>query len=50
MVFETLVPRLGYIDQHTLYGGWWGAARKPLASRVPGKGKLNRILNAISQS
>jgi predicted O-methyltransferase YrrM len=51
MVFETLVPRLGYTDLHTLYGGWWGAARKPsLASPVPAKGKLNRILNAFSKS
>jgi predicted O-methyltransferase YrrM len=30
IVFETLVPHFGYTNVHTLYGGWWGVARKPL--------------------
>jgi len=30
MVFDLLVPHMGYTDQHTVHDGWWGIARKPL--------------------
>src|SRR5690606_21274764 len=30
MVFDLLVPHLGYTDLRTAHHGWWGIARKPL--------------------
>ena len=36
MVFEILVPHLGYGDRHTVNGGQWGIARKPQSDARPG--------------
>ena len=30
LVFDLLVPHLGYTDKQTTYGGQWGIARKPV--------------------
>ncbi len=48
MVFETLVPHLGYTDLHTLYGGWWGAARKPPGAAKSNDGTLSRMMKAMA--
>lgn len=34
LVFDLLVPHLGYTDLHTINGGWWGVARKPLTNAL----------------
>jgi predicted O-methyltransferase YrrM len=52
MVFETLVPELGYTELGTLYGGWWGIARKPLQPQRgegdAGGNLIGRIKGALS--
>jgi predicted O-methyltransferase YrrM len=35
MVFDLLVPHLGYTERTTANSGWWGIARKPL-DKAPG--------------
>jgi predicted O-methyltransferase YrrM len=52
MVFELLVPQLGYTDIRIANGGWWGIARKPFdraANSSPPRETtaLARILKAL---
>lgn len=35
LVFDLLVPHLGYTDLKTVHDGWWGIARKPVAGEAP---------------
>jgi predicted O-methyltransferase YrrM len=51
LVFDLLVPRLGYTDSHIVNDGQWGVARKPLddrKDRAPARGVLRRIFDAMS--
>jgi predicted O-methyltransferase YrrM len=53
MVFDLLVPHLGYTDMRTAKNGWWGIARKPLneargASQVGTAGLVDRIRDALT--
>lgn len=50
LVFELLVPHLGYTDQAVINRGRWGLARKPIgeqAQRNPAQGPLRRVLDAL---
>jgi predicted O-methyltransferase YrrM len=54
MVFDLLVPHLGYTDMRTAKNGWWGIARKPLVEapdRVQPRaaGPLERIRDAFAR-
>ena len=51
LVFDLLVPHLGYTDKHIVNDGQWGIARKPLdesKGRAPARGALRRIFAAMS--
>ncbi len=51
LVFDLLVPHLGYTDIRIINGGQWGIARKPLDAskcRAPARGALRRIFDAMS--
>jgi predicted O-methyltransferase YrrM len=54
MVFDLLVPHLGYTHRRTAKNGWWGIAQKP-ADAVPNApqprfpGLLNGIFEAITK-
>ena len=53
LVFDLLVPHLGYTDRRIVNEGQWGIARKPLDQskhRAPVRGTLRRIFDAMSQS
>lgn len=50
LVFDLLVPHLGYTNKRTINGGQWGIARKPLegsAARPGRRGRLGGLLNRI---
>jgi predicted O-methyltransferase YrrM len=52
LVFDLLVPHLGYTDLRTANGGQWGIAHKPLdEERHPttAPGALNRLMNTLSR-
>jgi len=52
LVFDHLVPRLGYTEMRIINGGWWGIARKPLEAReqqAPATGLLRQALNAFAR-
>ena len=52
LVFDLLVPHLGYVERKTLNGGQWGIARKPTdrASRGgAGPGVVTRIKNRLKK-
>ena len=50
LVFDLLVPHLGYTDRRTMNNGEWGAARKPLdpANRPSRRGLFRRLSNAFA--
>ena len=53
MVFDLLVPHLGYTDMRTAKNGWWGIARKPLnaalaAAQPRATGLLKGIRDVIT--
>jgi predicted O-methyltransferase YrrM len=51
LVFDTIVPHLGYTDLHTANEGRWGIARKPLErqTEVPGKRSvMSRVMSAVT--
>ncbi len=50
LVFDLLVPHLGYTDRRILNRGQWGIARKPLDELqrpAPAQGVLRRLLDAL---
>lgn len=48
MVFDMLVPHLGYTDLETAKNGWWGIARKPIgATAKPSTPQPNGLLQGI---
>jgi hypothetical protein len=52
MVFDLLVPHLGYTDLDVAHNGWWGVARKPFEGPRKGgnafrPGLLRRIRNVL---
>ena len=50
LVFDQLVPHLGYTNKRIINNGQWGIARKPLDEanyRAPARGPLRRILDAL---
>ena len=52
LVFDTLVPHLGYTDSRIVNEGQWGIARKPInerKDRAPVRGPLGRIFDVLSQ-
>ncbi len=49
LVFDTIVPHLGYTERRTARDGLWGIARKPVSDPQPNKRTLGRILDAISR-
>ncbi len=46
LVFDQLVPHLGYTDLKTYNNGWWGIARKPL-DRTADQGLSGRIRSLL---
>ena len=44
MVFDILVPHLGYTQQHEVNDGQWGIARKPQLQRHSGRAERKRDL------
>jgi hypothetical protein len=52
LVFDLLVPHLGYTDRHIVNDGQWGIARKPLDEgnhRAAPQGRVGRLINALTQ-
>jgi predicted O-methyltransferase YrrM len=53
LVFDLLVPHLGYTDTRTINGGWWGIARKPLDGAPnpaqPRASAFMRILHTLTR-
>lgn len=52
LVFDLLVPHLGYTDRAVINRGRWGLARKPItepALRSPAQGSLRRVLDAFAR-
>lgn len=52
LVFDLLVPHLGYTDLRTANGSRWGIARKPIDGerhQTPAPGALDRIMNTFSR-
>ena len=50
LVFETLVPHLGYEQIRVVNSGRWGLARKPLLKRGPRRASsLHRLLSKLTQ-
>ncbi|MEX2123392.1 MAG: class I SAM-dependent methyltransferase [Woeseia sp.] len=47
LVFDLLVPHLGYIDRHTVNDGRWGIARKPLDRLRRPPSVIERIRDAF---
>lgn len=43
LVFDQLVPHLGYADLRVMNNGWWGAARKPLQRIRQGNDVASRM-------
>lgn len=39
LVFDLLVPHLGYTNRRTINGGQWGIARKPIEARSDRKNR-----------
>jgi predicted O-methyltransferase YrrM len=53
IVFDMLVPRLGYVNLHTAQRGWWGIAQKPMNAEqqmLQSRGLLGRLRNALLPS
>lgn len=51
LVFDVLVPHLGYTDLRTVNGGRWGVARKPAGtnrSSTTGRGVVRRLTEALT--
>ena len=50
LVFDELVPHLGYTNKRILNNGQWGIAQKPLdegTHRAPAHGALRRFVDAL---
>lgn len=55
MVFDYLVPHLGYTNLRIANNGWWGIAQKPYAAgsvrkKRPAMSVIDRIRDAVSRS
>jgi len=52
LVFDTLVPHLGYTDSRIVNDGQWGVARKPIDEgnhRSAAQGRVGRLFDALKQ-
>ena len=52
LVFDLLVPHLGYTDRHIVNEGQWGIARKPLDEgnhRAVAQGRVGRLFDALTR-
>ena len=52
LVFDTLVPHLGYTDSRIVNDGQWGVARKPIDEgnhRAAAQGRVGRLFDALTQ-